>query len=166
MIPRAPSIGRLTSRVVPPSTRSASLFTRRAALNDEDADGLKRFSAGGVSSAIDEPTVPTQMPTLVDAAQSSAPSAVPSPAPVTAAPKKKKVAVVGAGWAGFGAAYHLSKEGYDVTLVDASATPGGLSASASTANGKTIEAGMKGFWYVLSRVHVCATALWHLTSHK
>ena len=36
---------------------------------------------------------------------------------------QKKVIVVGAGWAGLGAAYHLSKQGYAVTLLEA----GGLS---------------------------------------
>jgi uncharacterized protein with NAD-binding domain and iron-sulfur cluster len=28
-----------------------------------------------------------------------------------------KVAIAGAGWAGLGAAYHLAKQGYDVTLL-------------------------------------------------
>ncbi len=39
----------------------------------------------------------------------------------------KKVLVVGGGWAGFGATKHLAEQGYDVTLLDASPNPGGLS---------------------------------------
>ena len=99
----------------------------------------------------------------------------------------KKVCIVGAGWAGFGAAKHLSEQGaalttpgpphtctcavrcadccssdiseqhldqdvrrragYDVTLLDAAAHPGGLAAGWKTKQGKTVDAGMKGFWY-------------------
>lgn len=40
---------------------------------------------------------------------------------------RKKVVVVGGGWAGFGAAKHLSEQGYAVTLLEASKNPGGLS---------------------------------------
>lgn len=32
---------------------------------------------------------------------------------------KPKVTVVGAGWAGLGATYQLTKQGYDVTLLEA-----------------------------------------------
>lgn len=49
--------------------------------------------------------------------------------------------------AGFGAAKHLSEQGYAVTLLDAAANPGGLSAGWRTAKGRVVEAGMKGFWY-------------------
>jgi hypothetical protein len=49
--------------------------------------------------------------------------------------------------AGFGAAKHLSSQGYDVTLLDAAANPGGLSAGWRTAQGRAVEAGIKGFWY-------------------
>ena len=61
--------------------------------------------------------------------------------------KQKKVVVVGAGWAGLGATYHLTKEGYDVTLLEASPYPGGLVAGWKTEDGKSIEAGIHGFWY-------------------
>ena len=61
--------------------------------------------------------------------------------------KQKKVVVVGAGWAGLGATYHLAKEGYDVTLLEASPYPGGLVAGWKTEDGKSIEAGIHGFWY-------------------
>jgi uncharacterized protein with NAD-binding domain and iron-sulfur cluster len=59
----------------------------------------------------------------------------------------KKVVVVGAGWAGLGATYHLAKQGYDVTLLEAGAYPGGLVAGWKIKNGKSVEAGIHGFWY-------------------
>lgn len=49
--------------------------------------------------------------------------------------------------AGFGAAKHLSEQGYSVTLIDASPNPGGLSAGWRTPQGRAMEAGIKGFWY-------------------
>jgi uncharacterized protein with NAD-binding domain and iron-sulfur cluster len=52
---------------------------------------------------------------------------------------KKKVVIVGGGFAGFGALKHLSEQGFDVTLIDASPNPGG--------GGLKIEPGVKGFWY-------------------
>jgi uncharacterized protein with NAD-binding domain and iron-sulfur cluster len=58
-----------------------------------------------------------------------------------------KVVVVGAGWAGLGATYHLAQQGYDVTLLEAGAYPGGLVAGWQTAQGKSVEAGIHGFWY-------------------
>ncbi|BAZ49477.1 amine oxidase [Nostoc sp. NIES-4103] len=60
--------------------------------------------------------------------------------------EQKRVVVVGAGWAGLGATYHLAKQGYDVTLLEAGPYPGGLVAGWQTA-GKSIEAGIHGFWY-------------------
>ena len=59
----------------------------------------------------------------------------------------KKVVVVGAGWAGLGASYHLAKQGYDVTLLEAGSYPGGLVAGWKTAGGRSVEAGIHGFWY-------------------
>ena len=59
----------------------------------------------------------------------------------------KKVVVVGAGWAGLGATYHLAKQGYEVTLLEAGAYPGGLVAGWKTAAGRSVEAGIHGFWY-------------------
>ncbi|MDJ0842832.1 hydroxysqualene dehydroxylase [Crocosphaera sp.] len=61
--------------------------------------------------------------------------------------RQNKVVVVGAGWAGLGATYHLAKQGYDVTLLEASPYPGGLVAGWKTEDGKSIEAGIHGFWY-------------------
>ncbi len=58
-----------------------------------------------------------------------------------------KVVVVGAGWAGLGATYHLAKQGYDVTLLEASSYPGGLVAGWKTPGGRSVEAGIHGFWY-------------------
>jgi uncharacterized protein with NAD-binding domain and iron-sulfur cluster len=60
---------------------------------------------------------------------------------------RPRVVVVGAGWAGLGATYHLARQGYDVTLLEAGAYPGGLVAGWKTANGRSIEAGIHGFWY-------------------
>lgn len=60
---------------------------------------------------------------------------------------RPRVVVVGAGWAGLGATYHLAKQGYDVTLLEAGAYPGGLVAGWKTAQGRSIEAGIHGFWY-------------------
>lgn len=59
----------------------------------------------------------------------------------------KQVVVVGAGWAGLGASYHLAKQGYEVTLLEASSYPGGLVAGWKTAAGRSTEAGIHGFWY-------------------
>lgn len=54
--------------------------------------------------------------------------------------------VVGGGWAGFGAAHALTKLGFSVTVLDASPSPGGLSTGFRTAQGRPVEAGIKGFW--------------------
>ena len=59
----------------------------------------------------------------------------------------KKIIVIGAGWAGLGATYHLAKQGYDVTLLEASSQAGGLVAGWKTPQGKNVEAGIHGFWY-------------------
>ncbi|KAH1072419.1 hypothetical protein J1N35_024747 [Gossypium stocksii] len=50
--------------------------------------------------------------------------------------KKKKVVVVGSGWAGLGAAHHLCKQGFDVTVLD-----GG------DGIGSPDDVGIQGFWY-------------------
>ena len=62
-------------------------------------------------------------------------------------PERAKVVIVGAGWAGLGAAYHLAQQGYDVTLLEAGGSPGGLVAGWKTAQGRSVEAGIHGFWY-------------------
>ena len=61
--------------------------------------------------------------------------------------QQKRVVVVGGGWAGLGATYHLAKQGYDVTLLEAGPYPGGLVAGWKTGTGKSVEAGIHGFWY-------------------
>ncbi len=60
---------------------------------------------------------------------------------------RKQVVVVGAGWAGLGSAYHLARQGYAVTLLEAGAYPGGLVAGWQTPQGRAVEAGIHGFWY-------------------
>ncbi|MEL6157590.1 MAG: FAD-dependent oxidoreductase [Cyanobacteria bacterium J06554_11] len=65
---------------------------------------------------------------------------------------KKTVVVVGAGWAGLGAAHHLAKQGYTVTLLEAGAYPGGLVAGWQTEQGRSVEAGIHGFWYPYSNI--------------
>lgn len=64
----------------------------------------------------------------------------------------KKVVVVGAGWAGLGATYHLAKQGYEVTLLEAGPQPGGLVAGWKTPGGRSVEAGIHGFWYPYSNI--------------
>ncbi|MBD2440179.1 FAD-dependent oxidoreductase [Nostoc sp. FACHB-110] len=66
---------------------------------------------------------------------------------MTEASQQKRIVVVGAGWAGLGATYHLAKQGYDVTLLEAGPYPGGLVAGWKTPGGKSVEAGIHGFWY-------------------
>ena len=56
--------------------------------------------------------------------------------------------------AGFGAAKHLSQQGYSVTVLDASPDPGGLSAGWRTEQGRAVEAGVKGFWYQVRRDNI------------
>jgi uncharacterized protein with NAD-binding domain and iron-sulfur cluster len=46
-----------------------------------------------------------------------------------------------------GATHHLVKQDYDVTLLEAGAHPGGLVAGWKTATGRSVEAGVHGFWY-------------------
>ena len=63
--------------------------------------------------------------------------------------QQKRVVVIGAGWAGLGATYHLAKQGYDVTLLEAGPYPGGLVAGWQTSAGKSVEAGIHGFWVAM-----------------
>ncbi|KAL9417493.1 hypothetical protein AB3S75_040469 [Citrus x aurantiifolia] len=49
---------------------------------------------------------------------------------------KKKIVVVGSGWAGLGAAHHLSKQGFDVTVLDD-----------GNGFGSPDDISMQGFWY-------------------
>jgi uncharacterized protein with NAD-binding domain and iron-sulfur cluster len=63
-----------------------------------------------------------------------------------------KVVVVGAGWAGLGATYHLAKQGYNVTLLEAGSYPGGLVAGWKTPGGRSVEAGIHGFWYPYNNI--------------
>lgn len=66
--------------------------------------------------------------------------------------EQKRVVVVGAGWAGLGATYHLTQQGYDVTLLEAAPYPGGLVAGWKTPGGRSVEGGIHGFWYPYSNI--------------
>eukprot|EP01038_Epipyxis_sp_PR26KG_P011604 gene11604-15541_t len=59
--------------------------------------------------------------------------------------KKPHVAVIGAGWGGWGAAKTLCESGCRVTLIDATSDPSG-SLPSVTPTGKPFEAGMRGYW--------------------
>ncbi|MGD2182328.1 hydroxysqualene dehydroxylase [Lusitaniella coriacea] len=61
--------------------------------------------------------------------------------------RQKRILVIGAGWAGLGATHHLAKQGYNVTLLEASSHPGGLVAGWKTPGGRSVEGGIHGFWY-------------------
>jgi len=60
-------------------------------------------------------------------------------------PTSSHVVVIGAGWAGWGAAKALCEAGVRVTLVDGMADPSG-NTPMTTASGKPFEAGTRGFW--------------------
>ena len=53
--------------------------------------------------------------------------------------------VIGAGWAGWGAAKALCEAGVRVTLLDGMADPTGTT-PLTTSSGKPFEAGTRGFW--------------------
>jgi uncharacterized protein with NAD-binding domain and iron-sulfur cluster len=64
------------------------------------------------------------------------------------AANRRRVTVVGAGWAGLGAAYALAKhDDCDVTLLDAAPSVGGLVAGWTSKQGKSVEVGVHGMWY-------------------
>ena len=68
--------------------------------------------------------------------------------PVRARPNQTSAShavVIGAGWAGWGAAKALCEAGVRVTLLDAMADPTG-NTPMTTASGKPFEAGTRGFW--------------------
>lgn len=66
--------------------------------------------------------------------------------------ERKKVVIVGAGWAGLGSALHLTKlDRYDVTLIEAGKAVGGL-VSAYESDGKPIEVGVHGWWRVYNNL--------------
>ncbi|PSS29531.1 Zeta-carotene desaturase [Actinidia chinensis var. chinensis] len=55
---------------------------------------------------------------------------------------KKKVLVVGSGWAGLGAAHHLSKQGFDVTVLE-----GGYDSGPNRLISSPDDFGIRGLWY-------------------
>lgn len=64
---------------------------------------------------------------------------------MTDASNPSHVVVIGAGWAGWGAAKALCEAGVRVTLLDGMADPTG-GTPLTTASGKPFEAGTRGFW--------------------
>lgn len=60
--------------------------------------------------------------------------------------RKKKAVVIGAGWAGLGAAWQLVTQGYSVDILEAAAQPGGLVAGWTTTQGRSSEVGIHGYW--------------------
>lgn len=59
----------------------------------------------------------------------------------------QKVAVIGAGWAGLAATYHLAtQQNLEVTLIDSASSVGGLVAGWQTAKGQDVEVGIHGMW--------------------
>ncbi|KAL6963679.1 hypothetical protein U1Q18_034685 [Sarracenia purpurea var. burkii] len=55
---------------------------------------------------------------------------------------KKKVLIVGSGWAGLGAAHHLCKQGFDVTVLE-----GGYDSGPNRLASSPDDFGIRGFWY-------------------
>jgi uncharacterized protein with NAD-binding domain and iron-sulfur cluster len=72
---------------------------------------------------------------------------------------RKRVVVIGAGWAGLGATDHLVRQGYAVTLLEAGPYPGGLVAGWKTPAGRSIEAGVHGFWYPYQNIFTLVRGL-------
>jgi uncharacterized protein with NAD-binding domain and iron-sulfur cluster len=90
--------------------------------------------------------VPSRARVVVRAAStSSAPAEASSSSDDVVSDRKPRVAVVGAGWGGFGAAKALCEAGCDVTLLDGIPDPTGATPSL-TPTGKPFEYGTRGFW--------------------
>ena len=106
---------------------------------------LQRVSRAKASSSSSINNANAESPAGTAQAKSSSSSSAAAAEPPSAAANtnniKPTAVVVGGGWAGFGAAWQLLKHGFDVTLLDASQNPGGLSAGWRTANGRAVEAG-------------------------
>ena len=71
-------------------------------------------------------------------AAAASPATTPDDGSPTRGPRKPKIAVVGAGWGGFGAAKALCEAGCDVTLLDGIPDPTGATPS-TTPSGKPFE---------------------------
>ena len=61
------------------------------------------------------------------------------------AARRSHVVVIGAGWAGWGAAKALCEAGVGVTVIDGMADPTG-GTPLTSASGKPFEPGTRGFW--------------------
>ncbi len=73
-------------------------------------------------------------------------------------PEPSHVVVIGAGWAGWGAAKALCQAGVRVTLIDGMADPTGREPP-KTASGKPFEAGTRGFWKDYPNINQLTTEL-------
>jgi hypothetical protein len=108
---------------VPSQLRASQLRSRT------NASGCPASSSSSSSSS----TIQSRMRVRLQASSSSSYASTRSTQSATGAgvyDPRKKVVVVGGGWAGFGAAKHLAEQGYAVTLLEAAKNPGGLSAGA------------------------------------
>merc|ERR1719253_2199263 len=78
---------------------------------------------------------------------------------MSAAEEPPHVAIVGAGWGGWGAAKALVENGCRVTLLDGLPDPTGKTPY-TTPSGKPFEAGTRGFWYDYPNInHLVASEL-------
>lgn len=78
------------------------------------------------------------------AAASSQPTAGPDSAGAGDGSRPPRAVVIGAGFAGYGAANALLQAGVDVVVLDSAETLGGLSAAWRTPQGRAVEPGIKG----------------------
>ncbi|KAK9287102.1 hypothetical protein L1049_015513 [Liquidambar formosana] len=60
--------------------------------------------------------------------------------------QNKKVVIVGSGWAGLGAAHHLCKQGFDVTVIE-DGGGGGDDSGTKNMSACPDDVGIRGFWY-------------------
>ena len=121
----------------------------RPSLSSSDARrrglGNSSFAAKANSSSSDDADV--ESPTTSSSSSFYSSSTSTSTPPPRRSSRAPRVAVIGGGWAGFGAAKALVEQGYDVSLLDAAPGAGASAAGWRTKTGRSMEAGIKGMWY-------------------
>lgn len=122
---------------VGPFTRSRRSRSRSIARRERKG----ATTAAAFADANDE-KAPTS--SSVSSASSPSTSTSSSSSATTRGRRSPRVAVIGGGWAGFGAANALCEQGYDVTLLDAARGAGASAAGWRTKTGRAMEAGIKG----------------------